>query len=305
MIRLGTRKSTLAIAQTELVADQLRESGHSVELVPMSSRGDLDRSAPVNGLGVGVYVNALREALLAGEIDVAVHSLKDLPTEPLAALSQVVVGREDPRDALVSSTGLTLGELPVGSRIGTGSARRAAQLQALGLDYEVVPIRGNVDTRLAMVGQTVDAVVVAAAGLRRLGCEAQISELIDPLQMLPAPGQGALVIETLVANPTHGVVATLRNRGADLCTRAERALLMHLEAGCSAAVGALAEVVEGDSGEELWLRGGVWASDGWGHRLSQTGLVDNPEGVGKQLAERLLADGANELLNTELKRQHA
>jgi hydroxymethylbilane synthase len=196
VLRIGTRPSALATAQSGLVADRLRAAGHACELVEIRTPGDLS-AAPVAELGVGVFVSALREALVRGDVDVAVHSYKDLPTapDPRLVLAAVPV-REDPRDALVARDGMVLGELPAGARVGTGSPRRRAQLEALGLGLQVVPIRGNVDTRVARVAAgDLDAVVIAAAGLRRLGRIDEATELLDPLQMLPAPAQGALAIE--------------------------------------------------------------------------------------------------------------
>ena len=197
-LRLGTRASELARTQSGHVADRVRElTGREVELVTISTEGDRS-SAPLDQIGgTGVFVAALRDALVAGEVDFAVHSLKDLPTadDPRLVLA-AVPPREDVRDALVARDGLTLGELPPGSRIGTGSPRRAAQINALGLGVEVVPIRGNVDTRLGKVRSgEVDAVVLARAGLVRLGRADEATEVLDPIQVLPAPGQGALAVE--------------------------------------------------------------------------------------------------------------
>src|SRR5207342_1845701 len=197
-IRLGTRASLLALTQSRWVAERLSVAvGREVELVEVTTTGDRD-DAPLAQLGgTGVFVSALREALLDGRIDVAVHSLKDLPTGPAAGLALAAVPlREDPRDVVVARDGLTLGELPAGARIGTGSPRRTAQLLALGLGFDVVAIRGNVDTRIRKVSAgEVDAVVLARAGLARLGRMDEVTEVLDPLQMLPAPGQGALAVE--------------------------------------------------------------------------------------------------------------
>src|SRR3954451_22211507 len=208
-IRLGTRASLLAMTQSRWVADRLSEAlGRDVELVEVTTTGD-GSSAPLAQLGgTGVFVSALREALLDGRIDVAVHSLKDLPTQPADGIALAAVPeREDPRDAVVARDGLTLGELPSGSTIGTGSPRRAAQLHALGLGLEIEEIRGNVDTRIRKVREgDYDAVVLARAGLARLGRLDEATEILDPLQMLPAPGQGALAVETReVDELTHDV----------------------------------------------------------------------------------------------------
>ena len=193
------------------------------------------------------------------------HSLKDLPTTPHERITLAgVPTREDPRDAVVARDGLTLGELPAGARIGTGSPRRAAQLLALGLGFDVVAIRGNVDTRIKKVAAgEVDAVVLARAGLARLGRMDEVTEVLDPLQMLPAPGQGALAVE---CRADDDLAALVRNAIDDPRTRAgvtaERAVLAALEAGCSAPVGALAEIAEGDDGDELWLRAVALSLDG-------------------------------------------
>jgi hydroxymethylbilane synthase len=197
-LRLGTRASALATTQSTLVAGLLRERlGREVELVEVTTEGDTNH-APLTELGgTGVFVSALREALLDGRIDLAVHSLKDLPTGSAAGVTLAAVPtREDPRDVVVARDGLTLGELPSGSRVGTGSPRRASQLHALGLGLDVADVRGNVDTRIGKVrAGDYDAVVLARAGLARLGRLDDATEVLDPLQMLPAPGQGALAVE--------------------------------------------------------------------------------------------------------------
>src|SRR3954451_15659167 len=246
-IRLGTRASLLAMTQSRWVADRLSEAlGRDVELVEVTTTGD-GSSAPLSQLGgTGVFVSALREALLDGRIDIAVHSLKDLPTQPAAGLALAAVPvREDPRDVVVARDGLTLGELPVGSRVGTGSPRRAAQLHALGLGLEVTGIRGNVDTRIGKVHSgEYDAVVLARAGLARIGRLDEATEVLDPLQMLPDPGQGALAVECLAAGDLGEVLSeALDDRYTRSAVEPERAVLATLEGGCSAPIGALAEVV--------------------------------------------------------------
>jgi hydroxymethylbilane synthase len=195
ILRIGTRGSALALAQTGTVAEALERAGARVEIVTVSTPGDRS-SAPIAEIGIGVFTSALRDALAAGEVDIAVHSYKDLPTTPDPRLSLAAVPqREDPRDALVARDGLTLGDLPPGSTVGTGSPRRAAQLEALGLGLNVVPLRGNVDSRIRKVTEgELDAVVLARAGITRLGRVAEITETLDPIQMLPAPAQGALAI---------------------------------------------------------------------------------------------------------------
>lgn len=290
MIRLGTRRSALATAQATLVADQLRALGHELELVPIVTAGDVNR-APLEQIGgTGIFVSALRDALLSQEIDIAVHSLKDLPTAPIDGL---VIGavpvREDPRDVLVARDGLTLGELQQGALVGTGSPRRVAQLDALGLGLECTGIRGNVDTRIGLVAEgKLDAVVLARAGLSRLGRLAEVTETLDPIQVLPAPGQGALGIECR-ADDTEvlAALAALDDPATRAAVTAERQLLATLEAGCTAPVGALAEVVDGEDGPELWLRGALGQDDGV-RRLSANGPVDDPVALGTTLAHELL-----------------
>lgn len=301
-LRLGARGSQLARAQAVLVGRQLeRALGADIEIVPVSTAGDADRSTLTEIGGEGVFVGAVREALRSGTIDVAVHSLKDLPTadDPRVVLAAVPI-REDPRDALVARDGLTLGELPAGSRVGTGSPRRAAQLRALGLGLEVVPIRGNVDTRLGMVADGgLDAVVLARAGLVRLGRQAEITETLDPLQMLPAPGQGALAVETSADHEAlaRDIAAALDDDSTRSAVAAERAVLRELEAGCTAPIGALGDVATGDEGPELWLRAVVVAADGSSFvRLSAAGAVADAEALGRRLGKDLLAEGAADLM---------
>jgi hydroxymethylbilane synthase len=295
-LRIGTRPSALAVAQSELVAARLRAAGHPAELVTVSTHGDRS-SAPIPTLGVGVFVSQLRDALAAGAVDVAVHSYKDLPTAPDGRLTLAAVpSREDPRDALVARDGKVLGELPAGATVGTGSPRRIAQLEALGLGLVPVPIRGNVDTRLGKVAAgELDAVVVAAAGLRRLGRIDEATELLDPLQMLPAPAQGALAVECRADDP--GLAAMLASVLDDEYTRvavaAERAVLATLEAGCSAPVGALADVVsdltdDGRIVDRVLLRAVVGTADGALVRASATGDLDEVEKLGAALAAELL-----------------
>jgi hydroxymethylbilane synthase len=271
-----------------------------VELVEIVTDGDRS-AAPVPQLGVGVFVSAIREAVHRKDIDVAVHSFKDLPTAPADGLVVAAVpGRDDPRDALVSRDGVVLSALAPGSRIGTSAPRRVAQLLALGRDLTCVPLRGNVDTRLrkAATGE-VDAVVVAAAGIRRLGRAAEISEILDPELMLPAPAQGALAVECRSGD--HSLVeqlGCLEDAQTRAAVTAERTLLATLEAGCSAPVAALAVVVDNVDGlQEIHLRGAVFAVDGGRLvRSSATGSLTDAAEVGSRLAAELFARGADQLL---------
>ena len=311
-LRLATRRSALARTQSQLVADALTaRCGRRVELVEITTYGDSSPAALTTIGGTGVFVSALREALLAGTADFAVHSLKDLPTTPAHGLVLAAVPpREDARDALVARDGLTLCELPTGNRVGTGSPRRAAQLRALGLDLAVVDVRGNVDTRLRLVADgAVDAVVLARAGLARLGLLDAVTEILDPIQMLPAPGQGALAVECRRprADAPHdaellALLAELDDPPSRATVAAERGLLAALEAGCSAPVGALADVVEGEDGDpEIYLRGVVARVDGSAdYRLSAYGALDDAEGVGRRLATAMLDEGVGDLMGERI-----
>jgi hydroxymethylbilane synthase len=301
-LRLGTRRSALALAQSGQVAAQLRAAGHEVELVEVVTEGDRS-TATVPQMGTtGVFVAELRQRLLAGDVDVAVHSYKDLPTAPADGLALAAVPpRADPRDALVSRSGEVLAELASGTRIGTGAPRRSAQLLALGFGLRPEPIRGNVDSRLRNVADgQVDAVVVAAAGLQRLGRLDEASEILDPGQMLPAPAQGALAVECRAGDTA--LVDVLADVLDDETSRAvvvaERSLLATLEAGCSAPVGALADVSMSDDGDdEIYLRAVVAALDGRHTiRLSTTGPLSRAQELGEQLANDLLHAGAAELI---------
>jgi hydroxymethylbilane synthase len=312
-IRVGTRGSALALAQTGLIVAMIEASGARVEVITVSTPGDRS-SAPIETIGIGVFTSAVRDALADGTVDVAVHSYKDLPTarDPRVSLA-AVPERADPRDALVARDGLTLGELPTGSTVGTGSPRRAAQLNALGLGLEIVPIRGNVDTRVRKVTDgELDAVVLARAGLARLGRLDVITEVIDPIQMLPAPAQGALAVECRVADMDveHLLRSTVDNAWSRAAAGAERAMLAALEAGCSAPVGALAEVVEDLESvagvdrvvHRLSLRGVAAATVGTTTELvraSAVGDLAEGERLGRELAAELLDLGAGVLSGPE------
>jgi hydroxymethylbilane synthase len=300
-LRLGTRRSALALAQAGEVAAALRADGHDVHLVEVVTEGDRSAAALTALGGTGVFVAELRRRLLTGDVDLAVHSLKDLPTAPADGLEIAAVPpRADARDALVSRDGLALAELPAGAVVGTGSPRRAAQLHATGLGLSVVPIRGNVDTRLAKVAAgEVDAVVVAAAGLVRLGRIGEATEVLDPGQMLPAPGQGALAVECRSDDESlRSILATvLDDPDTRAAVTAERRLLASLEAGCTAPVGALADIAEGDEGQEIYLRAVVVAVDGSrALRMSATGPVAECDELAIRLAAQMLEEGAADLI---------
>ncbi len=312
-LRIGTRRSALATTQSGHVAAALTERlGVETTLVEITTDGDRSQAegTPLAGApSTGVFVSALRDALLAGEVDVAVHSLKDLPTWATQGITLAAVPpREDPRDVLVARDGLTLGELPPGSRVGTGSPRRVAQIEALGLGVELVGLRGNVDTRIGKVRSgELDAVLLARAGLARLGRVDDATEVLDPLQVLPAPGQGALAVEC--RSDDHDTVAALAALD-DTATRtavvAERAVMTALEGGCAAPIGALAELAEGEDGPELWLRAVVLSADGaLSVRRSasvelgvdEAGWVAAADRLGAGLAAEMLDDGAAELMD--------
>ncbi|MEV6163841.1 hydroxymethylbilane synthase [Streptomyces sp. NPDC052052] len=309
-LRLGTRRSKLAMAQSGLVAEAVSEvTGRAVGLVEITTYGDTSREHLAQIGGTGVFVAALREALLRGDVDFAVHSLKDLPTaQPEGLVLAAVPEREDPRDVLVARDGLTLGELPSGARVGTGSPRRMAQLNAYararGLDIETVPIRGNVDTRIGFVRSgELDAVVLAAAGLSRLGRTGEVTDFLPTDTVLPAPGQGALAIECAAASADlAAALAELDDPYTRAAVTAERALLAALEAGCSAPVGALADLlVDGQAVNELRLRGVVGSTDGSTLvQMSITGPVptshDDAAALGRELAAEMLAKGAAGLM---------
>lgn len=298
-LRLATRGSALAWTQSGTVADALRALGHEVELVKVTTHGDVS-TAPLASLGgAGVFVGAVRAAVLAGEADLAVHSFKDLPTAPAEGLQLAAVPpREDPADALCARDGLTLAGLPTGARVGTGSPRRAAQLLARRPDLQVVAIRGNVETRLRRAGDDLDAVLLAAAGLRRLGLESAITERLDPEEFLPAPAQGALAVECRSDAPPElrGALAALDDGPTRMAAIAERAVLARLEAGCAAPVAAHAKV----SGGRLRLTAMVVGLDGSNRLQAQADAapsVADADVLGRLVAEQLLGAGAAELVD--------
>ncbi|GAA1926571.1 hydroxymethylbilane synthase [Streptomyces sodiiphilus] len=315
-LRLGTRRSELAMAQSEGIAERVRKvTGRPVELVGISTYGDVSREQLTQIGGTGVFVAALREALLRGEVDFAVHSLKDLPTaQPPELVLAALPRRADPRDALVARDGLDFEGLAAagGARIGTGSPRRAAQLmhwaRGLGAVIETVSIRGNVGTRLGYVRDgELDAVVLAAAGLHRVGRASQITGLLSPDMVLPAPGQGALAVECPAADTRLAAqLAELDDPETRIAVTAERTLLAALEAGCSAPVGALADFLDdGQDVTELRLRGSVGTIDGTTLvQLSTTGPVPASadaavalaQSLGRELADEMLAKGAAGLM---------
>ncbi|MGU3436515.1 hydroxymethylbilane synthase [Actinomycetes bacterium M1A6_2h] len=305
VVRIGTRGSLLARTQAETVRSALTAAGLTTELVVVTTAGDKS-IAPVQEIGVGVFTAALRDALADKTIDVAVHSYKDLPTalDPRFVIA-AIPPREDARDALVARDGLVLGELPAGSTVGTSAPRRVSQLRALGLGLDVRPLRGNLDTRIGKVASgELDAVVVARAGLARIGRLDAVTEALEPVQFLPAPAQGALAVECRSDDDDlAAVIATLDDEPSRVAVVAERALLAELEAGCTAPVGATAEVVEsidedGRIFDELSVRGVVAAIDGSDTiRASIVGKPSDADALGRAVARELLDLGARELVN--------
>ncbi len=296
-LRLGTRASPLARWQANWVAAQLQARGVDVELVPITTRGDSVHQA-IGELGAtGLFTKELQRALVDRQIDLAVHSLKDLPTDANDALVIAAVpAREEVRDAIVSRDRKLLDDLPLGAVIGTGSLRRRAQLLHRRSDLRMADIRGNVDTRLKKLADgQYDAVVLACAGLRRLGLESHIAQVLDPHVMLPAVGQGALAIEARGEDAaTRAVVEPLDDRASHASVTAERALLAAVGGGCLAPIGAWARVVE--SGQ-LLLDAVVLSADGR-ERLAASGGADlaNALRLGQEVASGLVAQGARQLI---------
>ncbi len=284
MLRLGTRASALATIQAGWVADRLRSQGRDVELVEVRTEGD-QSAAPLTQIGgTGVFVSSLRTALRDGDIDLAVHSLKDLPVLPEPGLVVAAVPkRADARDVVITHSGVAVSELAEGACVGTGSPRRAAQLSLLAPQVRIVDIRGNVGTRIAKVRSgEVDAILLAAAGLLRLGRISEASQILDFDQMLPAPGQGALAVECRADDPVvrDGCLA-LDHPGTRTEITAERALLRRLEAGCTSPIGALAV----STGSTLSLTAFVALR---GRSLRHTMTGPDPADLGAALAEHLL-----------------
>lgn len=297
-MRLGTRGSALALAQARIVAARLAaRRGAPVEIVTIRTSGDrfVEASLPALG-GQGVFTKEIEDALLEGRIDIAVHSLKDLPTTLAAGLVLgAVPEREDPADALVAAPGATLESLRRGARVGTSSPRRRAQLLAARPDIEVVEVRGNVPTRLArQASGDVDAVVLARAGLARLGLAGRIAQVLPFETMLPAPGQGAIAVEARADDAAAGeALRAIDDAGARAATAAERALLDGLGGGCRLPVGALASRED----DALRLRARVASPDGASLLDGEErGAPGDAEAIGRRLAERLVARGARELL---------
>jgi hydroxymethylbilane synthase len=303
-LRLGSRRSPMAVAQSGDVARLLTErTGRQVEIVGVTTLGDVSREQLTQIGGTGVFVSALRESLLRREVDFAVHSLKDLPTgAPQGITLAAIPPRDDPRDALVARNGAKLADLPAGARIGTGSPRRAAQLAVLRGDITCVPIRGNAGTRLAKVRDgELDAVVLAYAGLARIGHTDLVSEVFEPDSMVPSPGQGALAVECRADDAElTGLLATIDHRQSRAAVTAERGLLAALEAGCSAPVGAYAAF----SGTQLRLDAVVLGEKMIVREHGEADATDAAR-LGRELAARMLALGAADLVGGNTDRNDA
>lgn len=298
-VRVGTRGSRLALIQTELTLAVLRKAHPDVqfEIVTVTTQGDANQSAPLAGMGLGVFVKEIERRLEIGEIDLAVHSLKDMPTvlPPGMALG-AVLERADPRDALVSHLGTTLDEFPAGAKIGTSSPRRQAQIAERRPDLEIVPIRGNVDTRLRKAaGDECDGTVIAVAGLDRMGMSHVITEYLSPEEFVPPPGQGAMAVEIRADDErTAELVASADHAPTAAAVTAERSFLEALGGGCQVPVGAYAEFESQDS---LRLTVFMAAPDGSAsYRSAVVGAASDTTGLAALAWERLREQGAAGLL---------
>jgi hydroxymethylbilane synthase len=299
-IIIGTRGSTLALCQAHMIKEELEAAFPDLEvrLKKIKTTGDKITDVPLAKVGgKGLFVKEIEEALFRREIGMAVHSMKDVPTAfPEGLHLAAITCREDPRDIVISRNGKPLLDLPRGARIGTSSLRRQSQIKHLRPDFEIIPLRGNLDTRIKKLGKEgLDAVVLAAAGMRRLGWEDRITEYLETDLCLPAIGQGALGLECREADdPVNTMLARFNHPVTSRCVRAERALLKRLEGGCQVPIAAYAQIRDE---ERLVLEGIVASVDGT--RIIRDGAAgdpEQPEQLGLELAERLLAQGAGEIL---------
>ncbi len=305
-LRIGTRGSSLALWQANHIADLLAQHhGIETELVRIRTAGDRLQSAPVAQVNAaigsesgakGIFIKELEEALLAGAIDLAVHSMKDVPTEiPRGLAFSAITRREDPRDCLISREGATLKTLAPGARVGTSSLRRQAQLRHHRPDLEAQDLRGNVDTRLKKLDAgEFDAIILAIAGINRLGLSSRITQVLQEDVMLPAVGQGALGIETRANDAdTSRLAAALDDAETRACITAERALLHELQGGCQVPLGAWAHLADG----KIYIEAAVFSADGreFVRRDTRGALVNSAE-VGKRLGQILIGAGADKIL---------
>ncbi|MET3944958.1 hydroxymethylbilane synthase [Corynebacterium mucifaciens] len=293
MFSIGTRGSHLATTQAGHVRDALGEVGHPAELQIVTTSGDLSQ-APVERIGVGVFTSALRDALFTGEVDIAVHSFKDLPTADEPRAHMVVPARADSREALIARDGLTLAELPQGARVGTSAPRRISQLKAIRPDLDIRPLRGNIERRMSYVENgELDAIILAYAGLVRGGYGDRPTEVFDPQVFMPAPAQGALAVECRTDDAAARVaIDKLADASATAESTAERSVLATLEAGCTAPVAATAV----RNGDKVALRAGVFALDG-SRQLVEKAEGTDPAELGRRVAEALLDRGAAALMD--------
>ncbi|MBL1375734.1 hydroxymethylbilane synthase [Zobellella iuensis] len=300
IIRIATRKSLLALWQAHYVKDRLEQlhPDVTVELVPMTTQGDVLLDTPLSKIGgKGLFIKELEQAMLDGRADIAVHSMKDVPVEfPEGLGLTVICEREDPRDAFVSNQYQSLDQLPAGAVVGTASLRRECQIRARRPDLQIKTLRGNVQTRLRKLDEgEYDAIILAAAGLKRLELDARIACLLSPDESLPANGQGAVGIECRLDDPALlALLAPLDHAPTRLRVAAERAMNQGLQGGCQVPIGSYAEL----EGDKLWLRGLVGKPDGSQIIFDEiTGLASQGEALGAELAKRLLARGADKILD--------
>lgn len=300
LIRIATRQSPLALWQAQHVAELLQLTFPQVktELVKMSTRGDKILDAPLAKVGgKGLFVKELEQGLLEGQADIAVHSMKDVPVDfPEGLFLPTILTREDPTDAFVSNYYATIQDLPANARIGTSSLRRQCQIKEKFPDAEVLPLRGNVNTRLAKLDAgDYDAIILASAGLKRLGMANRITETLDAAVSLPAIGQGAIGIECRVNDQEiNELLSALHDWETGLCVTAERAMNARLNGGCQVPIAGFAQI----RGERLFMRGLVGSPDGKVlYRTEKSGGLDQAAVIGREIAEELLALGADKILN--------
>ncbi len=299
IIRIATRKSPLALWQAEHVAERLQRTfpGCRTELIKMTTQGDKILDAPLAKIGgKGLFVKELEQGMLDGLADIAVHSMKDVPVAfPDGLHLAAILSREDPTDAFVSTRYASLQDLPATARIGTSSLRRQCQIKELYPDAEILSLRGNVNTRLAKLDAgEYDAIILASAGLKRLGMAERISQCLDTSVSLPAIGQGAIGIECRIDDPEiNRMVNALHDSETGLCVAAERAMNACLNGGCQVPIAGFARI----QGEQLFMRGLVGSPDGSViYRAERTGGLDTAEAIGRTIAEDLLAQGADKIL---------
>lgn len=292
-LKIGTRGSKLATTQSGHIRDALIAAGEQAELTIVTTAGDVNM-APVERIGVGVFTQALREHMARGECDIAVHSFKDLPSASDERFRLIVPKREDNREALIARDGLTLETLPEGAAVGTSAPRRISQLKAKRPDLDIRPLRGNIDTRMGKVTSgELDAVVLAYAGLSRLGQADRATQVFDPAVIYPAPAQGALAVECRAGDErAEAILNHIVDEDATACALAERAVLATLEAGCTAPVAAWSTI----EGGLVHLRAGVFAVDG-SEQLTFDDTGSNPRELGVQVARELISRGAEDVIS--------